>query len=278
MSEQALEGLGLDTSEQLPDDDLDADMDSLDAESDPAEGDEVDVTFGDESDDDAQDDDEGETPVIRAMRKREREKDKELRRLTRELERVKQQPAAAAVQELPPKPTLESCAYDEDEQERQLDEWYLLKASIESAEQEQKQVVQKRLQSYAEQAKGLKARDFRDVEEEVAAVFDPTRQSILLDAADNPALLVYALGKNPAQLERLSKIQSLAKFAAELGKLEKELKVKPRSEKPAPIDTNLRSSAPVSGGSSKKLAQLEAEAERTGNRNKVIAYKRSLRK
>ena len=274
MSEQALEGLGLDTSEQLPDDDLDTETDAPDDEIDPSEDDEVDVTFGDESDDDAQDG-EDETPVIKTLRKVNREQEKELRRLRR-LEQAQQQ-AAPVVKELPPKPTLESCDYDEDEQERQLLEWLALKSTIEAATQEQKQVVQNIKLSYAEQAKNLKARDFKEAEEEVVSIFDETRQSILLDAVESPALLVYALGKNPAQLERLSKIQSLAKFAAELGKLEKELKVSKRSEKPAPIDTNLRSSAPASGNS-KKLAQLEAEAMRTGDRTKLIAYKRNMRK
>ena len=71
-------------------------------------------------------------------------------------------------------------------------------------------------------------------------------------------------------------ITKLAKFAAELGKLEKDLKVS-KPTKPAPADTNLRSNAAPSS-SSKKLAGLEAEANRTGDRTKLIAYKKSLRK
>ena len=130
--------------------------------------------------------------------------------------------------------------------------------------------------AYRENAKKLKAKDFAEAEEEVVSIFDQTRQSILLEAAENKALLIYALATNPAQLERLSKITSLAKFAAELGKLEKDLKVS-KPTKPAPADTNLRSNAAPSS-SSKKLAGLEAEANRTGDRTKLIAYKKSLRK
>lgn len=284
MTLQADESLGTDSSEQLPDDDLNADTDTDEAENDPADDGEVEVTFGEKPDDDAQDDDDGETPVIRNMRKREREKDKKLRQVERELEQLrKAQQPQQQVPELPPKPTLESCGWDESEFEQKLIDWQKQASQVEQAKakaQEQQQALVREAEAkrtaYQENAKKLKVKDFADAEEEVVSIFDQNRQSILLEAADNPALLVYALGKNPAQLERLSKITNLAKFAAEIGKLEKDLKVS-KPTKPAPADTNLRSNAPASG-SSKKLAQLEADAERTGDRTKLIAYKKSLRK
>ena len=37
-------------------------------------------------------------------------------------------------------------------------------------------------------------------------------------------------------------------------------------------------SAPISGAVDSKLEALEKEADRTGNRSKVIAYKKSLKK
>ena len=287
MTLQADESLGTDSSEQLPDDDLNTDIDTDEAENDPADDGEVEVTFGEPSDDEAQesedDGDEDASSVIRNMRKREREKDRKLRQAERELEQLRkaQQPQTAAP-ELPPKPTLESCDWDEWEFEKKLIDWQKAAVEVEKAkakQQEQQQALIREAEAkrtaYQENAKKLK-KDFAEAEEEVVSIFDQTRQSILLEASDNPALLVYALGKNPAQLERLSKITSLAKFAAELGKLEKDLKVS-KPTKPAPADTNLRSNAPASG-SSKKLAQLEADAERTGDRTKLIAYKRSLRK
>lgn len=275
MTQQAEEGLDLDTSAQLPDDDLHTDTDAPDAEIDPADDEDVEVTFGEKSDDDAQDEDGDETPVIRAMRKREREKDKELRKAKRELELLRQQQQPAnAVPELPPKPTLESCDWDTDKHERELLAWHEQSRKVESAKAEQQNAVQARLKSYQDQAKTLKAKDFKEAEDEVATVFDPTRQSILLEAADNPALLVYALGKNPDQLERLSKITSLAKFAAELGKLEKEMKVSRTSTKPAPTDTNLRGSAPVSSAG-KPIERLRAQAQKTGD---YTAYHAALRK
>lgn len=288
MTLQADEGLGTDPSEQLPDDDLNTDIDTDEAENDPADEGEVEVTFGEPSDDEAQesedDGDEDASSVIRNMRKREREKDRKLRQAERELEQLrKAQQPQTAVPELLPKPTLESCDWDEQEFEKKLIDWQ--KAAIEvektkAQQQEQQQALIREAEAkrtaYRENAKKLKAKDFAEAEEEVVSIFDQTRQSILLEAADNPALLVYALGKNPAQLERLSKITNLAKFAAEIGKLEKDLKVS-KPTKPAPADTNLRSNAAPSN-SSKKLAELEAEANRTNDRTKLIAYKKSLRK
>lgn len=287
MTQQADESLGLGASEELPDDDLDTDAEPDDAENDPADEGEVEVTFGEKPDDETQEDgedDEDASSVIRNMRKREREKDKKLRQVERELEQLrKAQQPQQQVPELPPKPTLESCDWDESEFEQKLIDWQKQASQVEQAKakaQEQQQALVREAEAkrtaYQEGAKKLKAKDFADAEEEVVSIFDQARQSILLEASDNPALLVYALGKNPAQLERLSKITNLAKFAAELGKLEKDLKVS-KPTKPAPADTNLRSNAPASG-SSKKLAQLEADAERTGDRTKLIAYKKSLRK
>ena len=288
MTLQADESLGTDSSEQLPDDDLNTDIDADEAENDPADEGEVEVTFGDPSDDEAQESegesDEDASSVIRNMRKREREKDRKLRQAERELEQLrKAQQPQTAIPELPPKPTLESCDWDEQEFEKKLIDWQKAANEVEKTkaqQQEQQQALIREAEAkrtaYRENAKKLKAKDFADAEEEVVSIFDQTRQSILLEAADNPALLVYALGKNPAQLERLSKITNLAKFAAELGKLEKDLKVS-KPTKPAPADTNLRSNAAPSS-SSKKLAGLEAEANRTGDRTKLIAYKKSLRK
>lgn len=254
MTLQADESLGTDSSEQLPDDDLNTDIDADEAENDPADEGEVEVTFGDPSDDEAQESegesDEDASSVIRNMRKREREKDRKLRQAERELEQLrKAQLPQTAVPELPPKPTLESCDWDEQEFEKKLIDWQKAAGEVEKAkaqQQEQQQALIREAEAkrtaYRENAKKLKAKDFADAEEEVVSIFDQTRQSVLLEAADNPALLVYALGKNPAQLERLSKITNLAKFAAELGKLEKDLKVS-KPTKPAPADTNLRSNA-----------------------------------
>lgn len=270
-------------SEQLPDDDQDTTADP-ESEIDPDDGDSVEVGFGDAAEDSESDEDE--TPVFTAMRKREREKDKELRKARREIEQLRQaQQVDQAPPTLDPKPTLESCKWDADLFEVSLDTWKEQAKAVdaskrEAADKQQQQVVaaENVHKAYAAAAATLNQKAFKEAEAEVVAVLDVTRQSILLEAADNPAMLVYALGKNPAQLERLSKITSIVKFTAEIGKLEKEIKVYKQSEKPAPTNTNLRGSAAVSGGSTKRLAQLEAEAEKTGDRTKLVAYKKSLRK
>jgi hypothetical protein len=56
----------------------------------------------------------------------------------------------------------------------------------------------------------------------------------MLQGADNPALVVYALGKNPKKAKELSEIKDPVKFAFAVAKLEKELKVTNRRAAPHP--------------------------------------------
>ena len=158
------------------------------------------MTFGDPSDDEAQESegesDEDASSVIRNMRKREREKDRKLRQAERELEQLrKAQQPQTAVPELPPKPTLESCDWDESEFEQKLIDWQKQANDVEQAKakaQEQQQALVREAEAkrtaYQEGAKKLKVKDFADAEEEVVSIFDQARQSILLEASDNPAL------------------------------------------------------------------------------------------
>jgi len=51
-------------------------------------------------------------------------------------------------------------------------------------------------------------------------VLDPVQQDIILQAAQNPALAVYALGKSKDKAKELASIKDPVKFAFALGKLE----------------------------------------------------------
>lgn len=190
------------------------------------------------------------------------------------------QPGHQGKPELPPKPKLAEFDYDEELFEQARDAWDAKKREVDSWEANQKAAAdaqKKRAQAvdetYASSKKALKVKDFQDAEDEAAAVLDQVQQAILKAGSTNPALLVYALGKNPKKLSELASIKDPVKFAVAVGKLETEVKVTKRtSTKPAP-ETTVRgnSSAPVSTAT---LERLEAEAARTGDRSKVIAYKR----
>jgi hypothetical protein len=99
----------------------------------------------------------------------------------------------------------------------------------------------------------------------------------MIAGADNPALLVYALGKHPAKAKELAAIKDPVKFAFAVAKLETQMKTtsRPRAAPPPP-ETPLQSTAPSRSATNATLERLEQEALRTGNRTKVAAYRRQL--
>jgi hypothetical protein len=215
---------------------------------------------------------------VRDLRKHNRELTKRLKELEA---KEKLQPVQTA---LPPKPTLESCDYDADEFERQLDGWKDAKRQADDAEasarrqqENAEQAWQSRLSTYTERKQALPADDVDDAEQSVRELFGDMRWAILVDGADDPAMLVYALGKYPERAKELAKIESLAQFTFKAAKLESELKVTKRKPTVAPEKT-MTGTAPVGvAGADATLERLRADAEKTGDYSKVIAYRKQKR-
>ena len=132
-----------------------------------------------------------------------------------------------------------------------------------------------KLQGYQSKKASLGAKDFDEAEEVVLEGLSVQQQSVIIANSEKPELVVYALGKNPKVMERLASKKDLISFAFELAKLENNLKVtgtaKPKPEK------RIKGAKGAALTSDKKLAQLEAEAERTGDMTKLIRYKKELR-
>jgi len=185
-----------------------------------------------------------------------------------------------------PEPTLESCGYDEVEYKQQLRRWDEATAA-QAQEQSQAETVaeQARQEFVQDEQRHLIARaalTFKDVDEAESvalAALNPVQQATIKMAAGNAATLLYALGKHPGRLSEISKIQNPVKLAAAVAKLELSLKVKamPRPAVSGPEEISAGSAGVGLKGSDKHLESLEREAERTGDRTKVIAYKKSLR-
>lgn len=242
----------------------------------------IELQFGDEAPP-AQPSDDGENSTVRQMRKR----IAELTRTNRQYEAEKKQGAQPAQPpKLGPKPKLEDFDYDEGKYDAALDQWHETKRQVDAAEIEQRKALEKReeanrarLEGYLNAASTLKVKDFKDSEDEVVSALSVEQQGILLAGADNAALLVYALGRYPAKLQQLAQIDDPVRFAFAAAKLEKELKVTPRTAtKPAPEGrVSSTAGAPAAGGGEKKLEQLRADAEKTGDYSKVIAYKKQLK-
>ena len=216
---------------------------------------------------------------------------KELRKTNRELQRQNRE-LQARVQAAPPetkpvvignKPKLEDHDYDADAYEEALTSWFERKRQADeiNAKQEaevmnQQKAWQAKLDGYGKAKAELRVKDFEDAEEVAQQVFSITQQGVLLQGADNPALVVYALGKNPAKAKELAEIKDPVKFAFAVAKLEKDLKVTNRRQAPAP-ERIISGTGRSSGAVDSTLERLREEAARTGNMTKVIAYKAQKR-
>ena len=216
---------------------------------------------------------------------------KELRKTNRELQRQNRE-LQGRLQTAPPeikpvvignKPKLEDHDYDTDAYEGALANWFERKRQADdvNAKQEtevmnQQKAWQAKLDGYGKAKAELRVKDFEDAEEVAQQVFSITQQGVLLQGADNPALVVYALGKNPAKAKELAEINDPVKFAFAVAKLEKDLKVTNRRQAPAP-ERIISGTGRSSGAVDSQLERLRADAERTGNMTKVIAYKAQKR-
>lgn len=282
---QAAENEELDTELEAEPEELDTQTEGetpedkpVEKEGEEASEDEVVVSIGEESP--ASEEVERAPEWVRELRKSNREKDRRIRELEEQVKTVA--PANKPV-EVGEEPTLEGCDYDEAKFKADWKAWTQRQAD--HAEQERKKEADARAGHEAWQAKlnhygklkgELKVKDFEDVEAVAAETLSVVQQGVIVSGAENPAVVIYALGKNPKKAKELASIADPVKFAFAIAKLETQLKVTPRKAAPLP-ETPVRGSAPVSGTVDSTLARLRAEAERTGDLSKVVAYKRQLR-
>jgi hypothetical protein len=219
---------------------------------------------------------EAETGLVKHLRTQLTEQRKELERLRRSA------PPPQPI-EVGEKPTLSGCEYDEEVYEREIDQWKERKAKAEAlnaeAEQTQKQIAEawnQELQSHHEKKAALKFKDVQEAEDVALSSLSEVQQAVIVKAAENSAMVIYALGKHPAKLAELSKITDPIKLAVAVSKLEGKMTVAKRGGPPEP-ERIARGGAPTANGTDKQLERLEKEADRTGDRSKLIAYKAQLK-
>lgn len=230
------------------------------------------VVFGDEA---APASGESDTGLVKHLREQIRERDKRLAELSK---------AQPQQQELGPKPTLETCEYDEERFEAELERWHDQKRKADEVQQAQGNVQRQAreewdrdYQGYQQKRAALAFADRDEVESIATATLNEVQQAVIVQAAGDPALLLYALGKNPAKLAEISKITNPLKMAVAVAKLEGDLKVNRKRKAPDPERIETGSARVAQKGPDKELERLEKEAERTGDRTKVIAYKAKLK-
>lgn len=253
--------------DDTPDDaDLDGDGDGEDEQ--PFVG------FADDGDEEADDD----TPLVKKLRQQLREKSRELAKRSK--------PDAAPANndpepEVPERPrSVADFDYDEDRFNEAIDahlaakdEHTAWKSRQAERQQAQQREAEEQGRTLEQQRKALGVSDYEQQSAKVKDALSEHQLAVLVQAADNPARLIYALGRSDTRLDALSGQANLAKFAALIGTMEKEIKVG-KKQPPAPESRVRGATASVSIGSSdKKLAALEAKAAKTGDRSELIKYK-----
>lgn len=247
---------------------------------------EVVITFGDEPAPAANEDEVDGKPApqwLKDLRKSDREKTKRIRELE-QAAAAREAAAAPAVPTVGEKPTLEGCEFDPERFEAELTSWHERKrkaddaaAAVRQEQEAQQAAFQQRLTSYKAAGAALKVSDFADAEAAVQDVLNPTQLGIIVNGADNPAQLVYALGKSPTKAKELAAIKDPVKYVFAVAKLETQLKVQPRKAPPAP-ERVVRGNAGAATGVDNTLARLQAEADKSGDRSAVAKYLRNRKK
>ena len=260
------------------------------------------TSVGDQSDDQSAEDDEGESDEVivsigeeapppeehtqapewvRELRKTNRELQRQNRELQGKLKSTAQTETKPVV--LGKKPSLEEHDYDAEKFEAAMADWFERKRKADDANAKQEAEVmtqqkawQSKLDGYGKAKAELRVKDYEDAEAVAQEVFKVTQQGIVLQGADNPALVIYVLGKNSKKAKELSDIKDPVKFAFAVAKLEKELKVTNRKAAPPP-ERIVSGTGRVSGAVDSTLERLREDALRTGNMTKVIAYKAQKR-
>jgi len=217
---------------------------------------------------------------VRELRKTNRELQRQNRELQSKLQTTSTETKPVV---LGTKPKLEDFDYDADQFETALANWFERKRQADEANARQEAEVmtqqkawQAKLEGYGKAKAELRVKDFEDAEAVAQEFFNVTQQGVMLQGADNPALVVYALGKNPKKAKELADIKDPVKFAFAVAKLEKDLKVTNRKAAPPP-ERIVSGTGRVSGAVDSTLERLREEAARTGNMTKVIQYKAQKR-
>jgi hypothetical protein len=211
-----------------------------------------------------------------------RVKNRELARRNRELEQFREQAERQKSPQLGAKPKLEDFDYDPDKFTAATERWLDQKKAADARQAEADAAVRKereqwtaKLEAYDQAKTQLKVRDFGEAEATVRDALNNTQLGVIHAGASKPELLVYALGKHEVELAKLAAISDPIQFAFAVARMETQLKTNTRKPSAAP-ETRVSGTAPSSGAET-QLNKLRADAEKSGDYTKVIAYKKQLK-
>ncbi|POT26565.1 phage capsid protein [Citrobacter freundii] len=188
---------------------------------------------------------------VKDLRKNNREKDKELRELRRQLEQIQTKPAEQQQPQsdiIPPKPTLESCDYDEVAFEQAVTDWHEKKSRVEQSKQQQQrqqqeyqQRFQQRIEAHQKRASTLPVKDYQQMEEIVRAEVPDLQKEILIHCADEGSeLIAYGLGKSQQLRQRVAAETDPLRAAFLLGQISKQVSLAPKAKKAIKPEPEIR--------------------------------------
>jgi len=221
---------------------------------------------------------EEEKPLVKRLRDEIRERDRRIHELN---SGSKPEPAIEVGEE----PTLEGCDWLEDKFKSEWSAWNKRKQDADRQQEEQgkaieaaKQKMDAALTTYRGHASKLGVKDYDVVERDVASALPVALQNAIpLYFGDKGPLTVLALGRHP---KLLAEIVALNDPVAQLLRIKEiSMGVKGVQRKtPAPEkDSIIQGSAAVGSNANKELARLEKEADKSGDRTKLIEYRRKMK-
>jgi len=245
----------------------------------PSEEDEIVVTIGEKEEKKPD-----ETGTIKHLREVNNHQLKKIRKLNAQLEKTE---AAKLPADPGLKPTWESSKFSEAEYEQKLSEWFKKTHEYEKQKnaEKQKEKIQeddwnKQLDNYNEKKSALTPRlkDFKEAEDIALENLTKNQSGLIVKLAKDPALVMYYLGKNPDQLNKLSGEKDIARFIRDMTQLEAQLKMETKKPTTSPEKKVTGATGSVSGsdGEDEQLDKLRAEAATTGDNTKVVAYRKKL--
>jgi len=236
-----------------------------------AEDDDLEIpTFGDPGEEEPSD-----TDLVKHLRQQLRERDKRLS----EVDKVAKQPEIVVGEE----PTLESCDFDDERFKTELRAYDQRKAKAEAqanegqeAKRKEQEAWQAELVRYAEKRQALPYKDVDDAEATVTAALNQQQQAMIVKVANDPAKLIYALGKNPAKLAALAGVTDPVKFIAASVRLEGEVRMAKRKPTAQP-ERIVQGSASMQSGD-KARDKLIEKAQAGGDVTETLRALREARK
>ena len=218
---------------------------------------------------------------VKELRAKHKEQRAEIHKLQEELAKTKNV-AQVAQPKISPKPKIEDFDYDTELYENALDSWYNEQQVVKQQEvmkqkeaEKQQQEVATVMQKYTSKKQELKVPDYDLAEDSVSKNLSIDQQNVILKYASNPALVVYALGKNKSKVDEFSSIKDPILFAMQIKDFEGKLKVEKKRPSTTPERTIVSSGAKLSNDM--HLETLRREAEKTGDYSKVLKYKKNIK-